>query len=104
MNLDEERESCNTPETRPGSLFLEGSLKNEQVLRDFMSRVESGIYRLKGFIELEGRMLYVSDNSRGFSITETSKPGIRPGLTVLCPLENEKSIAGLWKEIRGEAV
>ncbi len=102
VDLEEERESCNTPETRPGSLFLSGTVQSEQVLRDFMSRVESGIYRLKGFIELDGRMLYVSDNSRGFSITETKKPGIRPGLTVLCPLENEKRIADLWKEIRGE--
>jgi len=104
MVLEEERESCNTPETRPGSLFLEGSVRDESALGDFMSRVESGIYRLKGFIELSGKTLYVSDNSKGYSITETSKPGIKPGLTVLCPLENEKNIANLWREICGGGV
>ncbi len=96
-----ERESCNTPETRPGSLFLEGNLKDEQVLKDFMSRIEGAHYRVKGFIKIGDKTLYVSDNGRGYSMTETGKPGIRAGLTVLCPRENESGIAVLWKEIRG---
>ncbi|MDA3955181.1 GTP-binding protein [Oceanispirochaeta sp.] len=102
--MDEDRESCNTPESRPGSLFLEGTLESEQVLKDFMGRVESGIYRLKGFLELEGKTFYVSDNTKGYSMTETAKPGIKPGLTVLCPLGNEKNIARLWREIQGASL
>jgi len=94
-------ESCNTPATRPASLFLEGSIDDEQVLKDFMSRVEGAHYRIKGFIEIGGRMLYVSDNSVGYSITETVTPGIKTGLTVLCPKKNEQNIVELWKEICG---
>lgn len=92
-------ESCNTPATRPASLFLEGELADKQILEDFMSRVEGSHYRLKGFMEINGQMLYVSDNSLGYSITETTKPGIKTGLTVLCPKENEKNIVELWKEV-----
>lgn len=95
-----DRESCNTPETRPGSLFLEGPVINLQALKDFMSRVEGSHYRLKGFMEVDGTMLYISDNSVGYSMTETEKPGIKSGLTILCPKENEKNIVALWKEIR----
>lgn len=96
-----ERESCNTPETRPGSLFLEGNLESEQVLKDFMSRIEGASYRVKGFLKIAGKMLYVSDNGRGYTITPAEKTGIREGLTVLCPRENESIIASLWKEVRG---
>lgn len=92
-------ESCNTPETRPGNLFLEGQIADKQVLEDFLSRVEGAHYRLKGFLEIGGEMLYVSDNSLGYSITEASKSGIKSGLTVLCPKENEQNIVELWKEI-----
>lgn len=94
-------ESCNTPATRPASLFLEGAVADKQVLEDFMSRVEGAHYRLKGFMEINGEMLYVSDNSLGYSITETTKPGVKAGLTVLCPKENEQNIVELWKEISG---
>ncbi|MDC7234192.1 MAG: GTP-binding protein [Spirochaetales bacterium] len=97
-------ESCNTPETRPGSLFLQGNFTDKQSLKDFLSRVEGAHYRLKGFVDIEGSVFYVSDNSRGYSITPAQKPGIRRGLTVLCPKENEEKILQLWKELEGAAL
>ena len=93
-------ESCNTPANRPASLFLEGPVRSEEVFRSFLDKTESLVYRMKGFMELGGQISYVSDTGRGFSITEAAKPGIRTGLTVLCPKENEKAVADLWKTVR----
>jgi G3E family GTPase len=98
--LHGELESCNTPESRPASLFLEGKIESEQVLKDFMSRIEGSIYRVKGFIDIEGRSYYVSDNTVGYSLTEVLKPGMKPGLTVLCPVKHKENILQLWNEIR----
>ncbi|OQY33008.1 MAG: hypothetical protein B6241_09215 [Spirochaetaceae bacterium 4572_59] len=97
-----ERESCNTPDSRPASLFLEGSVQDRSCLMEFLETVEGDIYRLKGFFELEEKMHYVSDTGRGFSITPVEKSGIKPGLTVLCPGENSKKVWDLWKNYRSD--
>ena len=93
----EERESCNTPDTRPASLFLEGPVKSRADLEAFMSKSTSEVYRIKGFLELEGQMSYVSDNSRGFSIIDAKKSGIRTGLTVLCHPDAAKAVQDRWQ-------
>lgn len=95
-----ERESCNTPESRPASLFLDGSLRDQSVLIEFLEAVEGDVYRLKGFFELDEKMLYVSDTGKGYSINPVEKSGIKPGLTVLCPGENARKVSDLWKNYR----
>ena len=65
--------AVNTPDTRPASLFLEGPVRDRDALKKFMDKSASKIYRIKGFLELEGQMRYVSDNSRGFSIVDVKK-------------------------------
>ncbi len=92
-----ERESCNTPDTRPASLFLEGPVKSREALESFMKKSGSEVYRIKGFLELEGQMRYVSDNSRGFSIIDAKKPDIHSGLTVLCPPEAAGRVKERWQ-------
>jgi G3E family GTPase len=92
-----ERESCNTPDTRPASLFLEGPVRSREALEAFMDKSAAEVYRIKGFIELEGRLRYISDNSRGFSINDAKKPDIRPGLTVLCPPESAGAVRDRWQ-------
>ena len=95
-----DRESCNTPDTRPASLFLEGVLLNKKVLLDFLGSIKDEVYRLKGFWELEGGMHYVSDTGRGFCITPVEKCGIKPGLTVLCPPVNAETVQAAWQRFR----
>ncbi len=95
-------ESCNTPDTRPASLFLEGRITSEEVLREFLDSIQDEIYRLKGFFELNGNMKYVSDTGKGFSITPADKTGIKPGLTVLCPPGNSGKIADAWQKYRSD--
>lgn len=97
-----ERESCNTPDSRPASLFLEGSVKDRSCLMEFLKTVEGDIYRLKGFFELEEKMHYVSDTGKGFSITEVEKSGIKAGLTVLCPVESADKVSNTWKNYRSD--
>ena len=93
-----DRQSCNTPETRPASLFLEGRVSKEELLL-FLDEIEGDIYRLKGFMEWEGEMNYISDTGRGFSMNAVEKKGIKPGITVLCPQKNGHEIAIRWKKI-----
>ena len=95
-----EMESCNTPDNRPASLFLEGHVPGETPLLGFLDSIKEKLFRLKGFMELEGEMKYVSDTGRGFSIIPAEKSGIRQGLTVLCPAENSRSIADAWQKFR----
>ncbi len=94
------RESCNTPDTRPASLFLEGRVKDEESLRVFLDSVSDSIFRLKGFFELDGQLTYVSDTGAGFTITAVGKYSIKPGLTVLCPPENSRKVAEAWQKVR----
>ena len=94
------RESCNTPDTRPASLFLEGRVISEKSLREFLDSVRDEIFRLKGFFELDGIMTYVSDTGAGYTITPVGETSIKPGLTVLCPPGRSRRIADAWQKVR----
>jgi len=97
---EEERESCNTPETRPASLHLEGPVRDRESLLSFLNEAEPEIYRLKGFLDLEGGLTYVSDTGRGFSLTPVSVRGGGSGLTLLCPPGKAGFLADLWEKAR----
>ncbi len=91
-------ESCNTPENRPGSITLDDKLPGLDSLRYFFSRIESKVYRIKGFYAVNDDCYYVHDSPDGIVIERAShQSGDGSGLSVICPKEKEKFIRDEWE-------
>lgn len=92
-------ESCNTQENRPASLhLLKGDLDRTGLDR-FLQGISEDIFRVKGYLTIDGQLTYVSDTGRDFSFEAAADMTAREGLTLLCPLEKADSIRQKWETL-----
>ncbi len=91
--------SCNTPSNRPGTLQLNPAGQTRDSLDAFLHDQLSDTWRIKGWVELEGRWWYISDNAGSLEWTEGKLPsGQNPGITVITPPGGDQAVADAWRE------
>ena len=67
-------------------------------LSEYLAQVEEDVFRLKGFLEVEGELHYISNTGMGFSMTPAAGKPVKTGLTVLCPPANARRVTELWEQ------
>ena len=93
-------ESCNTVNSRPGSILLEQREITRDDLTAFYHAVQDKLFRIKGFLEIEGTPYYISDNNEMLQIEDTQQKSYRLGLSVLAPTLNTQIIENTWLNIK----
>jgi len=92
-------ESCNTVHSRPGSILLEQREISRDDLIAFYHAVQDKLFRIKGFLEIEGSPYYISDNNEMLQIEDIQQKSYRLGLSVLAPTLNTQLIENTWLNI-----
>ena len=109
--------TCNTPENRPAALLLQLPAEDGKHSADQRSNPRSttvsreslgtffrdhDIWRVKGWLPVDGQMHYVSDTGRGLTFTPGPVPqGISPGLTVILAPDHAQRLADGWRRLIG---
>jgi len=93
-------ESCNTVNSRPGSILLEQKEITRDDLRAFYHDVKDKLFRIKGFLEIDGTPFYISDNNEMLQIEDAQQKSYRLGLSVLAPALNTQIIENTWLNIK----
>ncbi len=94
-----EAETCNTVNSRPGSIVLEQETVTENLLKEFYETIKNKIFRIKGFIKIEGNTYYVSDNNNNLQIQKSDKYVEQYGLSVLLPSDTIDFVENNWDNI-----
>lgn len=92
--------SCNTPESRPAALLLQVPSGTRTVSREELEAFfeNHDVWRIKGWLHVEGQMLYVSDTGRGLTFTPRPLPqGIDAGLTAILAPDQAQALADGWR-------
>ena len=90
--------SCDTPESRPGTLQLESEDIPRDTLDAFLHDHLESTWRIKGWVMADEVWWYVSDNAGRIEWTEDELPaGMLPGLTVITPPGKDRVVADAWQ-------
>ena len=96
--------SCTTPETRPASLHLRldgdcGGADCREAVDRFLRAAVARTYRIKGWLAVDGRWYFISDNSGRIEWESQEPPaGAKPGLVVIAAPEGADEVADLWRD------
>ncbi|MCK5249690.1 MAG: GTP-binding protein [Spirochaetaceae bacterium] len=90
--------SCDTPESRPGTLHLESEGIPRDALDAFLHDQLNATWRIKGWVKADEIWWYVSDNAGSIEWNKDELPaGMLPGLTVITPPGDDQAIADAWQ-------
>ena len=83
--------SCSTPATRPAALLLAADDIGRAEVERFLTVALGRTYRIKGWLNVDGRWFFISDNSGRIEWRPEEPPaGATPGLTVICSPEQSE--------------
>lgn len=94
--------SCDTPESRPGTLQLESEDIPKDALDAFLHDNLEATWRIKGWVKADDEWWYVSDNAGSLEWDLSPLPqGHIPGLTVITPPGGDQAVADAWRAFSG---
>lgn len=94
-------ESCNLPSNRPGTFQLENDGFTKDALDAFLHDNLKLTWRIKGWIEAEGRCWYLSDNAGSLEWNPEELPeGMLSGLTVITPADSIEAFEKAWEQFQ----
>ena len=94
--------SCSTPANRPAALLLAADDVGRAEVERFLTAALSRTYRIKGWLRVDGRWHFISDNSGRIEWQAEEPPaGATPGLTVICAPEHGEEVANRWRSVTG---
>ncbi|MEN8193966.1 MAG: GTP-binding protein [Bacteroidota bacterium] len=79
-------ETCNTVSSRPGSIVLNPQNATKEFLFNLYNEINSEIFRIKGFLKIDGQNYYIYDNNDTLHIVIFEKEIEQYGLSVLLPV------------------
>ena len=91
--------TCNTVTSRPGSIVLVKNEVTENSLNKFYEIVKNKIFRIKGFLIIEGDTYFISDNNYKLQIQKSDKHVELYGLSVLLPTDTIDFVENNWDNI-----
>ena len=97
------RDTCNTPDNRPASLFFPQAKVERRRLERFLAMVTPYIWRVKGYYRLEDGVFYLSDGGRNWSLErDTASRDRSLGLVVICPPDSADQVRAAWRTATGQ--
>ncbi len=100
QNFSINSNTCNTVNNRPATLFLEQQEMTINKLENFYERVNRYILRIKGFLKINEKLYYVSNNNDKLKIENKDSYKITDyGLSVISYRGSENKIEKEWKRI-----
>ncbi len=96
INYIPKAETCNTVNSRPGSIVLVENEVTENSLNEFYETVKNKIFRMKGFLKIEGSTYFISDNNNILQIQKSDKQVGQYGLSVLLPTDTIDFVENNW--------
>ncbi len=93
-------ETCNTVASRPGSIVLRQQNISLERIEIFYELIKDKIFRIKGFLEIDGKIFYISDNNNKLIIQERIEDIKKSGLSVLLPEANIELVESKWLKFR----
>ncbi len=94
--------SCSTPESRPAAITVGGLDVTRAEVERFFSDTASRMWRVKGWLRIDGDWSFVTDNSGGITWRSDQPPtGVTSGVTVICAPEDAQAIADRWRATVG---
>ncbi len=95
----QEAETCNTVNSRSGSIVLKGEGITNDSLIEFYEKIKNNIFRIKGFLNIKGITYYISDNNYKLQIQKSDKNVECYGLSVLLPTDTVDFVEKNWEKL-----
>lgn len=94
---DGEAQSCNSPETAPGTMFLPQRQFRKVGFIGYLEDLVGKTMRLKGFYEVEGELLYLSNNNGSLDMRRAEgESSSEKGITLIYEKAHEEAIRDSW--------
>lgn len=98
---DSDAQSCNTSDNAPGTMFLGQYNFPRDKFEDFLKSLVDKTLRLKGYYELDGSILYYSNNNGQIETVENDSAYTgETGITLIYEKKQEGRIKEGWRNFR----